>query len=204
MQGIRCHVWPYLFPQLVNHQSRHQTTSKMGLSALWLQMTTSMFLRGLCVYVWVYILTLSPPRVVNLYVINSVFYLLLFLSWVAWFIGVFTAFTPRIQCFALQGYIKTCFYFLWLPVTVCQWWQQLIEDGTMSWREFLSSSLGSVDWVGETWQKERSGLGVVDGLQFAEYWKKLLQRIWKVDLGQWLGSIIAMSKCIYTSLCYIQ
>ena len=61
-KDIRCHVWPYFFwtckspDQTLGHTER-------GLSAWWLHMVTLIFLRGLCGYVWVNILTLSPQRV---------------------------------------------------------------------------------------------------------------------------------------------
>ena len=46
-----------IFFKLANHQIRHQAHIK------WAHMTTSIFLRGLCGYVSVNILTLLPPRV---------------------------------------------------------------------------------------------------------------------------------------------
>ena len=61
-KDILCHVWPYFFwtckspGQIFGH-------TKSGLSARWLHMVTSIFLRGLCGYVWVNILTLSLQRV---------------------------------------------------------------------------------------------------------------------------------------------
>ena len=55
-KDIRCHVWPY-FVKLAT-----QATPKSGLSVWWCHMVTLIFLRGLCGYVWVNILTLSPPR----------------------------------------------------------------------------------------------------------------------------------------------
>ena len=54
-----------LFAKLATHQSRHQDASKMDCQPddCKLQMPTSIFLKGLCGYVWVKMLTLSPPRV---------------------------------------------------------------------------------------------------------------------------------------------
>ena len=39
--------------------------TQSGLSTWWLHMVTLIFLRGLCGYVWVNILTLLPPRVLD-------------------------------------------------------------------------------------------------------------------------------------------
>ena len=63
-RDIRCHVWPY-FSKLANHQIRHQPI-RSGLSVWWLHMVTLIFLRGLCGYVWVNVLTLPPLRVTRL------------------------------------------------------------------------------------------------------------------------------------------
>ena len=57
-------------PNLKNHQIRHQATHKVGCQSgdyiINLHMVTLIFLMGLCGYVWGNILTLSPPRVVNM------------------------------------------------------------------------------------------------------------------------------------------
>ena len=61
-QGHRCHVWPHFFSTCKSpDQTSDHTLS--GLSAWWLRMVILIFLRGLCRYVWVNILTLSPSRV---------------------------------------------------------------------------------------------------------------------------------------------
>ena len=58
-------VWPFSvmydhsMSMLTNHQIRHQAISKKELLPWWLQMITVIFLRHLCGYVWVHILTLS-------------------------------------------------------------------------------------------------------------------------------------------------
>ena len=65
-KDIWCHVWP-CFCQLAN-QIRHQATQS-GLSDWWLYMVTLFFLRDLCGYVWVKMLTLSPPRVHDLEIV---------------------------------------------------------------------------------------------------------------------------------------
>ena len=62
-KDIRCHVWPYFF---YTCKSPVQTSGHAlsWLSAWWLHMVNLIFLRGLCGYVWVNILTLLPqlPR----------------------------------------------------------------------------------------------------------------------------------------------
>ena len=59
-KGIQCNYYQF-FSKLANHHIRHQATQS-GLSAWWLHIVTLIFFRGLCGYVWVNILTLSPPR----------------------------------------------------------------------------------------------------------------------------------------------
>ena len=55
---IRCYVWPY-FSKLANHQIRHRATHKVSLVIAYGHFNLP---QGLCGYVWVNILTLSPPR----------------------------------------------------------------------------------------------------------------------------------------------
>ena len=62
-KDIRCRVWPY-FSKLANHQIRHQETYKMGCQpGDCMLLVTAIFLRGLCGYVCVNILTTPLPRV---------------------------------------------------------------------------------------------------------------------------------------------
>ena len=61
-KDIQCHVWPHFF---WNCKSPDQTLGHTWnwVSAWWLRMVSSIFLRGLCGYIWDNILTLSPLRV---------------------------------------------------------------------------------------------------------------------------------------------
>ena len=52
----------FLNLQIPDQRSGH---TESGLSAWWLYMVTLIFLMGLCGYVWVNILTLSPLRVIS-------------------------------------------------------------------------------------------------------------------------------------------
>ena len=54
---------PILCAVFIDHQIRHQRVSKMGSQPGDSQMATLIFLKNLCGYVWVNILTLSPARV---------------------------------------------------------------------------------------------------------------------------------------------
>ena len=54
-----------LFSLLTNHQSRHHPTSKMGCQNGIANATQVNLYRGLCGYVWVNMLTLSPWRVLH-------------------------------------------------------------------------------------------------------------------------------------------
>ena len=59
-KDIRCHVWPYFLWASANQQIRHEATHKVGSQPGDLHMIISIFLRALCGYIWVNILTLSP------------------------------------------------------------------------------------------------------------------------------------------------
>ena len=52
-------MYDHTFSKLANHQISHQA-AQSGLSAWRLHTVTLIFLRGLCRYAWVNILTLSP------------------------------------------------------------------------------------------------------------------------------------------------
>ena len=63
-KGILCHVWPYFFYKQVQiSRSDVRPHIKWAVSLVILHMVTSMSLQGLCGYIWVNILTLSPQRV---------------------------------------------------------------------------------------------------------------------------------------------
>ena len=55
-------MFDHTFSKLANHQIRNQATHKVGCHLGDLHMVNLIFLRGLCGYVWVKILTLSIPR----------------------------------------------------------------------------------------------------------------------------------------------
>ena len=60
-QGHSVSCMTILFSKLANHQIRHQATHKMDCQpGDCIIMITLIFLRDLCEYVWVNILTLSP------------------------------------------------------------------------------------------------------------------------------------------------
>ena len=56
-------MYDHTLSKLANHQIRCQATHKVSCQSGDLHMVTLIFLRGLCGYVWINILTLSPPRV---------------------------------------------------------------------------------------------------------------------------------------------
>ena len=58
---IKCHVWPYFFSLLANHQNRHQTTSNWVVNLV-IAMGTLIFLRSLCEYVWANILEMDSEH----------------------------------------------------------------------------------------------------------------------------------------------
>ena len=61
-KDIRCHVcMTTLLSMLANHQIRHQAIRNMGCHLV-IADGQLIFLRGLCRFVWVNILTLSPQR----------------------------------------------------------------------------------------------------------------------------------------------
>ena len=59
-KDIRCHVWPYFFINKCRSDIRPHI--KWAVSLVILHMVTSIFLQGLCGYIWVNILTLAPWR----------------------------------------------------------------------------------------------------------------------------------------------
>ena len=59
-KDIRCHVWPYFYKQVQISRSDIRPHIKWAVSLVILHMVTSIFLRALCGYIWVNILTLSP------------------------------------------------------------------------------------------------------------------------------------------------
>ena len=61
-KGIRCHVWPYFFTNKCKSADQTSGHTKSAVSLVILHMVTSIFLQGLCGYIWVNILTLSPRR----------------------------------------------------------------------------------------------------------------------------------------------
>ena len=65
-KDIRCHVWPYVSINLQISRSDIRPHIKWAVSLVILHMVTSIFLWGLCGYIWVNILTLSPQRVTSL------------------------------------------------------------------------------------------------------------------------------------------
>ena len=62
-KDIRCHVWPIdhtFYKQVQISRSDIRPHIKWAVSLVILHMITSIFLRALCGYIWVNILTLSP------------------------------------------------------------------------------------------------------------------------------------------------
>ena len=59
-KDIRCHVWPYVSKLAIHQIADIRSHIKWAVSLVIAHMVPSIFLRGLCSYVWVNILTLSP------------------------------------------------------------------------------------------------------------------------------------------------
>ena len=55
-------MYDHTFSKFANHHIRHQATHEVGCQQRGLHMVTLVFLRDLCGYVWVSMLTLSPWR----------------------------------------------------------------------------------------------------------------------------------------------
>ena len=60
-KDIQCPVWPHFF-QTCKLPGQTAGPTLSGPSAWWLHIVTFIFLRGLCGYVWVNILTVSPTK----------------------------------------------------------------------------------------------------------------------------------------------